>query len=243
MSHVEESLFISEFLAAYAGQPTKYPADYIPAGLAPNWTSKRATFERPAKPVKAGAAQGDIQLTIKSLKSGQWTVDVPAQGTIADLKDALKTKAGIEVSAQRLLLKGKALVDTKKLEEYGLMSGSVVHLSPKPGATLTPAGDAAVATETPSAQDSESAGTGAPAEATETVPQSKKPVVTSYRGLSEEGTAIAKEPEFWYWLNDQLKEKLGSKEDAALMLKGFVGQYRDLVGNVGTKEIEREIRK
>jgi hypothetical protein len=174
-------------------------------------------------------------------------VDVSAQGTIADLKDALKAKAGIEVSAQRLLLKGKALVDTKKLEEYGLMSGSVVHLSPKPGSTLTPAGDAAAAaatTESPSAQDSESAGTGAPAaEATETVPQSKKPAVTSYRGLSEEGTAIAKELEFWYWLNDQLKEKLGSKEDAALMLKGFVGQYRDLVGNVGTKEIEREIRK
>ncbi|KAI7818469.1 ubiquitin-related domain-containing protein, partial [Gamsiella multidivaricata] len=68
-----------------------------------------------------------IQVTIKSLKSGQWTVDVPAQGTIADLKKALQDKAGIDVGTQRLVLKGKALVDNKKLEDYGLMSGSVIH--------------------------------------------------------------------------------------------------------------------
>jgi hypothetical protein len=40
MASVEESLFISEFLAAYAGQPTKFRTDYIPTGLAPNLTSK-----------------------------------------------------------------------------------------------------------------------------------------------------------------------------------------------------------
>ncbi|KAG0217245.1 ubiquitin-related domain-containing protein [Mortierella sp. GBAus27b] len=236
MASVEESLFISEFLAAYASQPTKFRTDYIPTGLAPNLTSKRVTFERPPKPVKAGAAQGDIQVTIKSLKSGQWTVGVPAQGTIADLKDALKAKAGIEVSTQRLLLKGKALVDNKRLEEYGLESGSVVHLFSKAGATDAPAAGSS------STQGSES--TAAGSAAPEAAPsQPEKPALTSYRGLSEESTAFVREPEFWYWLNDQLKEKLASKEDANLMLKRFLGQYRDLIGNVGTKEIEKEIAK
>ncbi|KAF9914929.1 hypothetical protein BX616_007289 [Lobosporangium transversale] len=252
MSSAEESLFISQVLAVYAGQSTKFPADYIPPGLAPNWTSKRATFERPAKPVKAGAPEGDIQVTIKSLKSGQWTVSVPAQGTIADLKQAFQAKSGIEVAAQRLVLKGKALVDSKSLEDYGLMTGSVVHLFSKAGGTSAAAAegtsvtaDAATAptslsssaTAVAATQESENAGT--PTQASTT----KKPLLTSYRGLSEKGTAIAKEAEFWYWLNSQLRDKLGSKEDAALMTKGFLGQYRDLVGNAATKDIEKEIVK
>ncbi|KAF8927667.1 ubiquitin-related domain-containing protein [Dissophora ornata] len=245
MASVEESLFISQFLAAYAAQATKYPADYISPDLAPNWTSKRATFERPAKPIKAGAAQGDIQVTVKSLKSGQWIVDVPAQGTIADLKVALQDKAGIEVGAQRLVLKGKALVDNKKLEEYGLESGSVVHLFSKAGAaTSTPAASSSATVSVEAAVSAvQDAGTTGTAGTVGSASVLKKPVVTSYRGLSEEATAIAREAEFWYWLNDQLKERLGSKEDASLMMKGFLGQYRDLIGNAGTKQIEKDIKK
>ncbi|KAF9979380.1 hypothetical protein BGZ65_006674, partial [Modicella reniformis] len=157
-----------------------------------------------------------------------------------------------------------ALVDSKKLEEYGLMSGSVVHLSPKTGTTVTATGDASPAAQVPAEKNqplpsdapptyavaigstsvhSESTTAGATASGSRGTSQPMKPAVTSYRGLSEEGTAIAKEAEFWYWLNDQLKEKLGSKEDAASMVKGFVGQYRDLIGNAGTKEIEKEIKK
>ncbi|KAF9373644.1 hypothetical protein CPB97_000411 [Podila verticillata] len=244
MATVEESLFISQFLAAFAGSPTQYPADYIAPGLAPNWTSKRATFERPAKPSKADAVQGDIQVTIKSLKTGQWTVDVSAQGTIADLKEALQKKAGIDVNAQRLVLKGKALVDNKPLEDYGLTAGSVVHLFAKAGASITPSATTSITSSEPAPSSST-----APSDSTAETPSSgtatplKKPVVTTYRGLSEAGTEIARDAEFWYWLNDQLKERLGSKEDASAMLKGFLGQYRDLVGNSCTKEIESEIKK
>ncbi|KAG0030217.1 hypothetical protein BGZ82_007526 [Podila clonocystis] len=245
MASVEESLFISQFLAAFVGSPTKYPADYIAPGLAPNWTSKRATFERPAKPAKANAVQGDIQVTIKSLKTGQWTVDVSAQGTIADLKEALQKKAGIDVNAQRLVLKGKALVDSKPLDEYGLASGSVVHLFAKAGASITPSATTSTTSTTPSEPPSSPA---LSEPAGETPPSGtstplKRPVVTTYRGLSEAGTEIARDAEFWYWLNDQLKERLGSKDDASAMMKGFLGQYRDLVGNAGTKEIESEIKK
>ncbi|CAO3563978.1 unnamed protein product [Mortierella alpina] len=254
MSSVEESLFISQFLAVFAGQETTFPADYISPGLAPNWTSKRATFERPAKKAKTEASQGDIQVTIKSLKSGQWTVDVSAQGTIADLKEALQAKAGIDASSQRLVLKGKALLDNKSLEEYGLTSGSVVHLFAKAGTVASPTTSStspATAAVASSSTEGELASTSTSGAASPNVTSAvagptaavKRPAVTSYRGLSEAGTEIARDAEFWYWLNDQLKERLGSKEDASQMMKGFLGQYRDLIGNAGTKEIEGQIKK
>lgn len=171
-------------------------------------------------------------------------MDVSAQGTIADLKEALQKKAGIDVNAQRLVLKGKALVDNKPLEDYGLTAGSVVHLFAKAGASITPSATTSITSSEPAPSSSP-----APSDSTAETPSSgtatplKKPVVTTYRGLSEAGTEIARDAEFWYWLNDQLKERLGSKEDASAMLKGFLGQYRDLVGNSCTKEIESEIKK
>ncbi|GJJ70093.1 ubiquitin-like protein 4 [Entomortierella parvispora] len=244
MASPEESLFITQFLAAFEIQPTKFAPDFVAPGMAPSWTSKRATFERPPKPVKEGAAQGEIELVVKGLKSGKWNVKVSAQGTIAELKEAVAAESGIEVAAQRLVLKGKALVDTKSLEEYGLAAGSVVHLIAKGGATGTSEpSSAAASTATSPAIGS------APASGTSTVEKEavaaapKRPTVTSYRGLSEAGTEAVKEAEFWYWLNDQLRERLGSKEDASMMMKGFIGQYRDLIGNAGTKEIESSIKK
>ncbi|KAF8943464.1 hypothetical protein BGZ47_005411 [Haplosporangium gracile] len=241
MSSVEESLFISQFLAAYGSQETKFPSTYVPSGLAPSWTSKRATFEKPVKPVKGDVVEGDIEVTIKALKSGEWTVTVAAQGTIANLKEALQAKAGIDAGTQRLVLKGKALIDNKPLNEYGITTGSVVHLFAKAGATLTPTGITPPTSASPiSAAASESA---TASTAAARAPQSTKPAATSYRGLSEAGTEIVKDAEFWYWLNEQLKERLGSKEDASLMIKGFIGQYRDLIGNAGTRDIENEIKK
>ncbi|KAF9145395.1 hypothetical protein BG015_011909 [Linnemannia schmuckeri] len=241
MSSVEESLFISQFLAAYGSQETKFPSTYVPSGLAPSWTSKRATFERPTKPVKGDVVEGDIEVAIKALKSGEWTVTVAAQGTIANLKEALQVKAGIDAGAQRLVLKGKALVDNKPLSEYGITTGSVVHLFAKAGATLTPTATTPPASASPTSAPASEAVTASTAAAK--APQSTKPAVTSYRGLSEAGTEIVKDAEFWYWLNGQLKERLGSKEDASLMIKGFIGQYRDLIGNAGTRDIENEIKK
>lgn len=187
-------------------------------------------------------------MTIKSLKSGQWTVDVSAQGTIADLKDALQAKAGIDAGSQRLVLKGKALLDNKSLEEYGLTSGSVVHLFAKAGAVASPTVASSPATSSAPEGESASTSTSGTASPSTTLAAGqtaapKRPAVTSYRGLSEAGTEIAKDAEFWYWLNDQLKERLGSKEDASQMMKGFLGQYRDLIGNAGTKEIEGQIKK
>jgi uncharacterized ubiquitin-like protein YukD len=192
----------------------------------------------------------DIEVTVKALKTGEWTVTVAAQGTIANLKEALQAKSGIDAGAQRLVLKGKALVDNKPLSEYGINTGSVVHLFAKAGATLTPtattSSSSASPASVPASESTPAAATAATGGVTVTAakaPQTTKPAVTSYRGLSEAGTEIVKDAEFWHWLNEQLKERLGSKEDASLMIKGFIGQYRDLIGNAGTKDIENEIKK
>ncbi|KAG0235731.1 hypothetical protein BGW42_004781 [Actinomortierella wolfii] len=239
MSSMEESQFISQFLAVFAGSSTKYPKDFIPPGLAPNVTSKRVTFERPTKATKEPTPTGTIEVVVKSLKSGQYTVEVSAAGTILDLKEALSKTAGIDAQSQRLVLKGKALVDSKPLTEYGIGAGSVVHLFAKAGATPAPAAETAptaaapTVTETPSATAAVAAATAAAA---------KK--VTSYRGLSESGTEIARSSEFWYGLHQYLCQQFAdNKEDADTMLKGFLGQYRDLVGNAATKTIETELKK
>lgn len=190
----------------------------------------------------------EIELVVKGLKSGKWNVKVSAQGTIAELKEAVATESGIEVAAQRLVLKGKALVDTKSLDEYGLTAGSVVHLIAKGGASGASETSSAAAS-TATSPSIGSAPVAAAAAATTTAEKEvvttalKRPLVTSYRGLSEAGTEAVKEAEFWYWLNDQLKDRLGSKEDASMMMKGFIGQYRDLIGNACTKEIESTIKK
>ena len=53
MASPEESLFITQFLAAFEIQPTKFAADFVAPGLAPNWTSK-------VKPSRTGlGAQGE----------------------------------------------------------------------------------------------------------------------------------------------------------------------------------------
>ncbi|KAF9973933.1 Large proline-rich protein bag6 [Actinomortierella ambigua] len=243
MSTIEESQFISQFLAVFSGTSTKYPKDFIPPGLAPNVTSKRVTFERPAKSAKQPAATGTIEVTIKSLKSGQYTVNVSAAGTVLNLKEALAKEAGIDVQSQRLVLKGKALVDSKSLADYGIAAGSIVHLFSKAGgATSSTSAEAAppAATTSASAPVSESASTTATVAAA-TAAAARK--VTSYRGLSEAGTETARSSEFWYGLHSYLSQQFANnREDADTMLKGFLGQYRDLIGNAATKAIETELK-
>ena len=82
-----------------------------------------------------------ISLTVKSLKpSLSITVTAQLTDTVADLK-ALVAKSSNSAppqDTQRLLLKGKALTDTKILREYDIESGSVIHLLLKPALAAAP---------------------------------------------------------------------------------------------------------
>jgi hypothetical protein len=58
--------------------------------------------------------------------------------SVADLKALVAAQAGAPAAdAQRLLLKGKALADSKLLKEYGLADGAVINLMVKPGAAAS----------------------------------------------------------------------------------------------------------
>ncbi|CAJ0884043.1 1482_t:CDS:2 [Entrophospora sp. SA101] len=60
----------------------------------------------------------------------------PAQTqTIYNLKEKLQKITSFTPLNQRLILKGKALIDTKTLFEYGITNDTVIHLVHKPGST------------------------------------------------------------------------------------------------------------
>ncbi|CAH1771509.1 3847_t:CDS:2, partial [Entrophospora sp. SA101] len=55
--------------------------------------------------------------------------------TIYNLKEKLQKITSFTPLNQRLILKGKALIDTKTLFEYGITNDTVIHLVHKPGST------------------------------------------------------------------------------------------------------------
>ena len=79
-----------------------------------------------------------ITVTVKSLKpSLSITLTAQLTDTVADLKNLVSesSSSAPAVDTQRLLLKGKALTDTKLLKEYDIESGAVIHLILKPSTT------------------------------------------------------------------------------------------------------------
>lgn len=97
----------------------------------------RAAFIR--DPADLAALDTPITLTIKSLKpSLSITVQASLTDSIAHLKELVAKSSTTAPSpdAQRLLLKGKALTDTKLLKEYDIQDGATVHLMFKPSAPV-----------------------------------------------------------------------------------------------------------
>ena len=81
-----------------------------------------------------------ISLTVKSLKpSLSITVTAQLTDTVLDLKHSISKSSSSAPGpdTQRLLLKGKALTDTKLLKEYDIESGAIIHLMSKPTPTAT----------------------------------------------------------------------------------------------------------
>jgi hypothetical protein len=96
------------------------------------WT---AEYLNPTFPLHPGTAD-IISITVKSLKpSLTFPVKAHITDSIADLKQLVSssTSSAPPASAQRLLLKGKALADAKLLKEYDIQDGAVVHVILKPG--------------------------------------------------------------------------------------------------------------
>jgi hypothetical protein len=105
----------------------------------------KVSHVRPLKPAYALTSNlpcldSSISITIKSLKPAL-TIPLTVQitDTISDLKSLIAKSSNNAPSAetQRLLLKGKALTDTKLIKEYDIAEGSTVHLMIKPSNTAT----------------------------------------------------------------------------------------------------------
>lgn len=81
-----------------------------------------------------------ITLTFKSLKPPQsFSLSVQPTETIQSIKALLASQPKAPpADIQRLLLKGKALADTKLLKEYNIREGDIVNLVVKPGSTWNP---------------------------------------------------------------------------------------------------------
>ncbi|KZP24986.1 ubiquitin-like protein [Athelia psychrophila] len=144
MAEQAETVFVRTFLNNLSNQPVTYGDDYqqplqnslkrvpvLPIGLPAPPARKRKNVEN---------TSAAITLTFKSLKPPKsFVLSVQPTDTIQSIKGHLASQPNAPpADVQRLLLKGKALADTKLLQEYTIKDGDTVNLMIKPGHTWDP---------------------------------------------------------------------------------------------------------
>jgi ubiquilin len=67
-------------------------------------------------------ALATLHIKVSSSEQRETLVDVDSSQSVADLKTALQSRVSIPAGQQRLIYKGRVLVDTKTLAEYGTQS-------------------------------------------------------------------------------------------------------------------------
>lgn len=78
-----------------------------------------------------GAAAA-MQLTVKALQGRECSVQVSEDELVSTLKHLVSEKLNVPVCQQRLLFKGKALADGKRLSDYSIGPNSKLNLVVKP---------------------------------------------------------------------------------------------------------------
>lgn len=69
-----------------------------------------------------------FQIFVKSINGKSRTLEVNPESTIADIKQQLQDKEGLNPEEQRLIFGGKNLEDTRKLSDYNIQAESTLHL-------------------------------------------------------------------------------------------------------------------
>ncbi|KAK1222764.1 hypothetical protein PQX77_014373 [Marasmius sp. AFHP31] len=146
MAEQAEIAFIKTFVNTISTQPITYGDDYQQPPQ--NSLSKVPVLQIPVPPAperkdaEEQITYESISVTFKSTKPpATFTISVLPTDTIASIKSQLyestsdpsSTSHAPPPDAQRLLLKGKALADTKLLKEYAIKAGDTVNLMVKPG--------------------------------------------------------------------------------------------------------------
>lgn len=97
----------------------------------------------PSSAQDAGTASPLLKIHVKSLEpSSMYTISVPVNASVVQLKECIRREADIDVQRQRLIFQGKMLKDDKILGECGLENEKTIHLVLRPlGTQANPTND------------------------------------------------------------------------------------------------------
>ncbi|WWC68953.1 uncharacterized protein I206_102889 [Kwoniella pini CBS 10737] len=135
----EERAFIKRYTEGLSSHKVEYPADFS-TPLEDRPRKVAVVGVEVAEPPSAAGMDIDtpshenVTITIKCLKP---SLTLPITATLTDTVSDLKSQIAKSdsnapaIDTQRLLLKGKALSDTKLLKEYDIKDGTILHLMVK----------------------------------------------------------------------------------------------------------------
>ncbi|KAJ3080547.1 hypothetical protein HK102_002974 [Quaeritorhiza haematococci] len=249
MNQAEELKFATHFLYQIASRPVKYQPTYEPplSAAVPLPAPASRPFDLSTDPLHltdgstptttGTSNEPSLTLTIKLLKSPQpLTITVSSRfEPISGLKKRIEALGGIPSAAQRLVYKGKGLVDTKTLMDYEIGDGETVHCLRKPGAT------GAVTPTTPTA-----AATQEEVPATRAVPASS-PARTAAAGqldieaFRKEALNKAKDSSFWSGLEGFVDKEFSDPEYQSKVYNAFKDTYLSLLGSRLTKDDKQTV--
>ncbi|XP_031130535.1 ubiquitin-like domain-containing protein CIP73 isoform X3 [Ipomoea triloba] len=78
--------------------------------------------------VGSESSPSTVNINIKTLDSRTYAFDVDKNMQVSALKEKVATETGVPVAQQRLIFRGKALMDDHILSEYHLENGDTLHL-------------------------------------------------------------------------------------------------------------------
>ncbi|KAG9221610.1 hypothetical protein CCMSSC00406_0005523 [Pleurotus cornucopiae] len=265
MADQAEVAFATTFLNTLSTQPVTYADDYqqppenslrrVPVlgiDLPPPPERKHEVISDAANPqrtfrVLCECETEGISVTIKSLKpAASFSLTIDPTDTISDLKSKLAAQPNAPpADVQRLLLKGKALVDTKLVKEYNVKNGDTFTLMFKPGVEWDPSKPTESPSSTPSIMLIDSSKTPPPTgarkhqripsvvlspspssgsptfEKTIDIPLTLDASTSLPEPMSTYHTTVAK-PEFWERLRAFLSAEFPDESDAVLAFEEFL---------------------
>ncbi|TPX54110.1 hypothetical protein PhCBS80983_g06050 [Powellomyces hirtus] len=210
LNPADELAFAKSFLTQVGVKSRRYPQTHEPRPSECTYVLPPASRPFPLRDASTTTTttpttDTDIELTIKPLKGvAPFTVRAARLGPIGDIKARIATASGIPVAAQRLVYKGKGLVDSKTLLDYDIAQGATVHLMSKPIAA-TPESASPVAEKVAATKDGKEV-------------------------LRETLKRKGEEPALWTDLRRTLGAHFEHKTDVEAVFNEFVKTYHGLCG-------------
>ncbi|VDB91218.1 unnamed protein product [Peniophora sp. CBMAI 1063] len=130
MAEQAELAFVKNLISTLSAQPVTFANDFQHLLSLSGCGVKRGVLGE-------SSIASNIKVTFKQLKpSFSVTLAVSPADSIESIKRQIASQSGAPpADTQRLLLKGKALADTKLLKEYNVKDGDTVNIMSKPAST------------------------------------------------------------------------------------------------------------